>query len=167
MRSAHTMVMAAALTAVALSGPSAAAQTIPVTPGSPHPGQRVHISVPGCGTGNSTHTAMSAAFTGAVTLYGKSDTGEADPTIRRDARPGTYPITAFCGVNRTVRGQVVVARAVPSPATGGAPSASPSPAASIGAHGSSAAYWVLGAIAVALAGGAGIMLVRARGADHR
>jgi hypothetical protein len=85
----------------------AAAETIDVTPGSPHPGQKVHISVPGCSTGPTAHTAASQAFAGDVTLYGKADTGDADPVIRPDLKPGTYPITAHCGAN-TVRGQISV-----------------------------------------------------------
>jgi hypothetical protein len=60
------------------------------------------------------HTAISAAFTGDVTLYGKADTGDGDPTIRQELKPGTYPITAHCGANHTVQGQIAVAANVPS-----------------------------------------------------
>jgi hypothetical protein len=159
--------VAAALAVIALGAPSAGAQTIPVTPGSPHPGQRVHISVPDCGTGRSPHTATSAAFASTVTLHGKSDTGEADPTIRGDVAPGAYPITAFCDAHRTVRGQVVVAGNPATPAPRGVPSAGTSPAASGTAHDSTGVSWMLGAVAAVMAGGAGVMLIRARNADRR
>src|SRR3954451_10958296 len=85
----------------------AAAGSIVVTPSTPHPGQQVHISVPGCGTGPTAHVAVSTAFTANVTLYGKADTGDADPTIRQELKPGTYPITAYCGAS-TVQGQISV-----------------------------------------------------------
>jgi hypothetical protein len=166
-RPVHTLGVAAALVAVALGAPPAGAQTIPVTPGSPHPGQRVHISVPDCGAGRSPHTATSAAFASTVTLYGKSDTGEADPTIRRDLAPGTYPITAFCDASRTVRGQVVVTGITARPSPQHAASVGSSPAASRTPHDSTGAYWVLGAVAAALAAGAAVMLIRARSTDRR
>lgn len=92
--------------AACLSWP-AAAQTIVVTPGSVHPGDRVHISVPGCGVGPTQHVAVSTAFTANVTLYGKADTGDADPALRQDLKPGTYPITAYCGA-RSVQGLISV-----------------------------------------------------------
>jgi hypothetical protein len=91
---------------IAMAGP-AAAQTIVVTPSAPRPGQRVHISVPGCSTGPTEHTAVSAAFPGVVTLHGKADTGDADITLRPDLNPGTYAITAHCEA-RNVQGQIAV-----------------------------------------------------------
>lgn len=91
----------------------ASAQTIVVTPGAARPGQQVHISVPDCGIGPTAHVAVSAAFTGNVTLFGKADTGDADPTIRQDLKPGVYPVTAYCGA-RTVQGQISVVAGRPS-----------------------------------------------------
>ncbi len=149
-------VLTATLLAAAVLGTGAlpaTAQTIPVTPDSPRPGQRVHVSVPGCGVGTVPHTVRSAAFTHDVTLYGKSDTGEGDPTIRKDAAPGAYPITAYCEKS-TVHGQVVVTA---EPAGGTAPS----PAAH-GGTGSTAAYWLLGAAATFMIAGAGAVLLFSR-----
>lgn len=97
--------VAVALT-IMISGP-AAAETIVVTPASSHPGEKVHISVPGCSTGPTAHVAISPAFTGNVTLFGKADTGDADPVIRQELKPGVYPITAYCGAG-TVKGQISV-----------------------------------------------------------
>jgi hypothetical protein len=128
---------------------SGGAQNIVVTPTAPHPGQRVHISVPGCSTGPTPHTAISAAFTGDVTLYGKADTGDADPTIRQELKPGTYPITAHCGANHTVQGQIAVAANVPS--------------AGHGQDRRTADYWLLASAAVILAAIAGAVLLRRRG----
>jgi hypothetical protein len=104
-RATHAILTGVAIMACA-AGPATAA-TIVVTPGSPHPGQKVHISVNGCSTGPTAHTATSQAFTGDVTLYGKADTGDADPMIRPDLKPGTYPITAHCGT-KNVQGQISV-----------------------------------------------------------
>jgi hypothetical protein len=164
-----------AVTAAGVSASPAAAQTILVTPSSPHPGQKIHISVPGCGVGPTAHTAMSEAFTRDVTLYGKADTGDADPMIKKELKPGTYPITAFCGGTLTVHGQVVVTGKggtqpekppviVPNTPTTSSPvpPISASPAASSSKGGSGTGYWVLGA-AVILAGGAGVFLLRKRG----
>ncbi|GLY79927.1 hypothetical protein [Actinoallomurus iriomotensis] len=107
MRAVRTAAALACATIVAGAG-LAAADSITVTPGSPRPGQQVHISVPGCATGSSAHVAVSPAFTTNVTLYGKADTGDADPTIRQELRPGTYPVTAYCGAD-TVQGTISVA----------------------------------------------------------
>jgi hypothetical protein len=178
---AIVLTAAAAGAAGAIASP-AAAQTILVTPGSPHPGQKIHISVPGCSTGPTPHTAESAAFTRTVTLYGKADTGDADPTIKKELKPGTYPISADCGAGHVVRGQVVVAAMgtkggeqsekppviIPNtptgaPATTPAASISASPAASSSNSGSSTSYWVLGAAVIILGGGAGVFLLRRRG----
>ncbi|MFB9832572.1 hypothetical protein [Actinoallomurus acaciae] len=116
-RAVRTAALACAAT-LAVAGP-AAAGSITVTPGSPHVGQQVHISVPGCATGPTTHVAVSPAFTANVTLYGKADTGDADPTIRQELKPGSYPITAYCGAG-TVNGTVsVVADDNPSGGQGG------------------------------------------------
>lgn len=128
---------------------SGGAQNIVVTPNAPHPGQRVHISVPGCSTGPTPHTAISTAFTGDVTLYGKADTGDADPTIRQELKPGTYPITAHCGTNRTVQGQIAVAANVPS--------------AGHERDRRTADYWLLASAAIILAAIAGGVLLRRRG----
>ena len=182
MRPARTTFAAVVLaaTAAGVSASPAAAQTIPVTPSSPHPGQKVHISVPGCGVGPTAHTAMSEAFTRDVTLYGKADTGDADPMIKKELKPGTYPITAFCGGTLTVHGQVVVTGKggtqpekppvivpnTPTTSSSGAstpvPPISASPAASSSKGGSSTGYWVLGAAVAVLAGGAGVFLLRKR-----
>jgi hypothetical protein len=116
-RAVRTAALACAATLTGI-GP-AAAGSITVTPGSPHPGQQIHISVPGCATGPTTHVAVSPAFTANVTLYGKADTGDADPTIRQELKPGSYPITAYCGAD-TVKGTIsVVADGNPSGGQGG------------------------------------------------
>jgi hypothetical protein len=127
---------------------SVAPQNIVVTPGAPRPGQRVHISVPGCSTGPTPHTAASTAFTGDVLLYGKADTGDADPMIRQELKPGTYPITAHCGANHTVQGQVAVAASAPS--------------AGHEQDRRTADYWLLASAAVILAAIAGAVLLRRR-----
>ncbi|WP_345472272.1 hypothetical protein [Actinoallomurus oryzae] len=109
-RAARTAALACAATLTG-AGPAATpatADTISVTPGSAHSGQQIHISVPGCATGPTAHVAVSPAFTANVTLYGKADTGDADPTIRQELKPGSYPITAYCGAG-TVKGTVSVA----------------------------------------------------------
>jgi hypothetical protein len=180
-RTTFTAIVLTAAAAGAIASP-AAAQTILVTPGSPHPGQKIHISVPGCSTGPTPHTAESAAFTRTVTLYGKADTGDAEPTIKKELKPGAYPISADCGAGHIVRGQVVVAAKgakggkqpekppviIPNtptgaPATTPAASISASPAASSSNNGSSTPYWVLGAAVIILGGGAGVFLLRRRG----
>jgi hypothetical protein len=127
----------------------AAADTIVVTPAAPRPGQRVHIRVPDCGTGPTAHTAASTAFTGDVTLYGKADTGDADPMLRHDLKPGTYPITAHCGPNRTVRGQLAIG-------PGDRPSAGHEQ------QGSHTVDWLLAAAAIAIAAIAAVFLLRKR-----
>jgi hypothetical protein len=157
---------AAALTAAALGGsaPPAVAQTILVTPSSAHPGQRIHISVPGCGVAVAPHTATSPAFTHDVMLHGKADTGEGDPTIRKGLTPGTYPITAHCEDKHTVQGQVVVAAKsggqppavvhtpAPSPATTPVGSISAAPTAAGNTRGWATIYWALAAaVAILLA----------------
>lgn len=125
-----------------LAGGAAGAATIDVTPGSAHPGERVHISVPGCGVGPDAHVAISPAFTGNVTLFGKADTGDADPTIRQELKPGVYPITAYCGDN-TVRGQIsVTAGARPSAGQDGRTN-----------------NWLLLVVALVIAGVAGTFLI--------
>jgi hypothetical protein len=130
---------------------SVAPQSIVVTPDAPRPGQRVHISVPGCGTGPTPHTANSAAFAGDVTLYGKADTGDAEPTIRQELKPGTYPITAHCGANHTVLGAISVAADRPSAGHEHARR--------------TADYWLLASAALILAAIAGTILLRRRGRD--
>lgn len=123
----------------------ASAQTIVITPDSPHPGQQVHISVPGCGVGPTAHVAVSAAFTGNVTLYGKADTGDADPTIRQELEPGTYPVTAYCGA-RTVQGQISVVANAPS-----------------AGHDGRTNDWLLIVVALVIAGVASVFLLGRRG----
>jgi hypothetical protein len=127
---------------IAIAGP-AAAQTIVVTPGSPHPGQQVHISVPDCSTGPTAHTAVSAAFPDVVTLHGKADTGNADITLKTDLKPGTYEITAHCGA-KTVQGQITVV----SDSTGG--------------HEQKTNYWLLAVPALIIAAIAGALLLLRR-----
>jgi hypothetical protein len=143
------VISAAVMAGTACGVLPAAAETIVVTPSAPHPGQKVHISVPGCATGSTPHTAVSAAFTGDVTLYGKADTGDADPTIKQELKPGTYPITAHCGANHTVVGQVAIA-------AGARPSAGHEPPQS---H---TADWFLVAAAIAIAAIASALLLRGR-----
>lgn len=127
---------------IALAGP-AAAQTIVVTPSAPQPGQRVHISVPGCSTGPTEHTAVSAAFPGVVTLHGKADTGDADITLRPDLKPGTYAITAHCEA-RNVPGQITVV------------------ADNGGGHEQPTNYWLLVVPALVLAAIAGVFVLLRR-----
>jgi hypothetical protein len=120
-RAARTAALACAgtLAGAGAAAAPATADTIAVTPGSPHPGQQVHISVPGCAAGPAAHVAVSPAFTANVTLYGKADTGDADPTIRQELRPGSYPVTAYCGTG-TVKGTIFVsADDTPSGGPGG------------------------------------------------
>ncbi|HEX6470574.1 MAG TPA: hypothetical protein VF069_15860 [Streptosporangiaceae bacterium] len=179
MRPARITAVALGLAVPACAGaPAAVAETIVVSPSHPHPGQKVHIIVPGCSVGPTPHTARSAAFTHEVTLYGKADTGEGDPRIRRGLRPGTYPIIAFCGGTRAVHGEVHVVAGgrgtgsgygAPGPAGSPPPrvtSISASPAASSGAGGPGGSeapyYWALGAAVVVLGGGAGVLLLRRR-----
>lgn len=142
-RAAGAMLAGVAIMACA-AGPATAA-TIVVTPDSPHPGQRVHISVPGCSIGLTAHTATSQAFTGDVTLYGKADTGDADPMIRPDLKPGTYPITAHCGA-KSVQGSVSVT-------ADGRPSAG---------HDQRTNNWLLFVVAVVIAGVASAFLLGRR-----
>ncbi|MEV5746410.1 hypothetical protein AB0L00_01205 [Actinoallomurus sp. NPDC052308] len=107
--------VAAAVVAVAATGlgaAPAAADGIAVSPHSPRPGQRIHISVPDCSVGPTAHIAKSLAFTRDVALYGKADTGEGDPRIKKDLSPGKYAIVASCGAGRTVHGEVVVTERV-------------------------------------------------------
>lgn len=141
----------AALVAAALTigvWPAAAravGQDIVVTPSVPHPGQRVHISVPGCSIGPTAHTAVSAAFPADVTLHGKADTGDADVTVRPDLKPGTYAIAAHCGAT-TVQGRIAV--------TGDA-----APAAR---HDQKTDYWLLIVPVLVLAVVGGAFLLRRR-----
>lgn len=143
------VISAAVMAGTAYGVLPAAAETIVVTPSAPRPGQKVHISVPGCGTGSTPHTAVSAAFTGNVTLHGKADTGDADPTIKQELKPGTYPITAHCGTNHTVIGQVAIA-------VGERPSPGHEPPTS---H---TMDWFLVAVAIAIAAIASALLLRGR-----
>lgn len=176
------MTAAVAVAAVTgLSATPAVADGVVVSPGTPRPGQRIHISVSGCSAGPTPHVARSQAFRHAVTLYGKADTGEADPRLKKGLPTGTYPITASCG-DHAVHGRVVViAGGGPSGGTasvrpGGPPAVhveSPTartttatidahPAASHGGGRSGTAYWLIGAALVVLAGGTGIFLLRRR-----
>jgi LPXTG-motif cell wall-anchored protein len=134
-------------------GPPALADGIRVSPGEASPGQRVHITVPDCGVGPTRHTVTSRAFAHRATLYGKAETGKADPRIKSGLAPGTYGIKAFCGERRTVLGQVVVA-GQHRPAAG--------PAASARRSGSNGPYWALAAVLAVLAGGAGLFALRRR-----
>ena len=188
MRPAHKAVTATAVAVVAtgLGAAPAAAQGIDVTPNTPHAGQRIHISVPDCSVGPTPHIAKSEAFTRDVTLYGKADTGDGDPRLKKDLRPGTYAITASCGNGRTVRGQIVVAKAgrsempgkqshkpVTSQSTAGGKSPSPeastgtlsaSPAASQSKKSSNMPFFAIaGIMAVLIFGGAGLLFARRRG----
>jgi LPXTG-motif cell wall-anchored protein len=136
------IVSAAALALV--SGGAAGAATIDVTPSSSHPGERVHISVPGCSAGPTAHIAVSPAFTGNVTLFGKADTGDADPVIRQELKPGVYPITAYCGAS-TVQGQIsIIAGDRPSAGDG------------------KTNNWLLLVVALVIAGVAGVFLIGRR-----
>lgn len=159
----------------------AAADGIAVSPHSPHPGQRIHISVPDCSVGPTPHIARSAAFTRDVILYGKADTGEGDPRLKRDLRPGPYAIVASCGDGRTLHGEVVVAARAGRPGTASSapvaspltesPAASPRPPASLSAtpaasqsHDASKMPFlvIIATMAALLLGTAGTLLVRRR-----
>ncbi|GAA4620975.1 hypothetical protein GCM10023196_007060 [Actinoallomurus vinaceus] len=184
-RKAVTVTVTAAVV-TGLGAAPAAAQGIGVTPDTPHAGQRIHISVPDCSVGPTPHIAKSEAFTRDVTLYGKADTGEGDPRLKKDLQPGTYAITASCGNGRTVRGQVVVVaktgktdlpgkqshKPVTSQPTaaGGSPhpqssttTLSASPAASQSKKNSNMPFFAIGGVmAVLIFGGAGLLLARRR-----
>lgn len=134
-----------AMAGPAVAGP-AAAQTIVVTPSAPRPGQRVHISVPGCSTGPTAHTAVSAAFPSVVTLHGKADTGDADIIIKPDLEPGTYAITAHCEA-RTVLGRIAVVSGDEN---------------NTGGHEQPTNYWLLAVPAVVLAAVAGAFVLLRR-----
>jgi hypothetical protein len=129
--------------AIAVGG-AAGGESIVVTPSAPQAGQKIHLSVPGCSTGPTPHTATSDAFTSTVPLYGKADTGDADAVLRQDLKPGTYPITAHCGAS-TVEGQIAVAGPVAPHHRG------PSPE-----------YWLIAAVALILAALAGTVVRRRR-----
>ncbi|MDN3354012.1 hypothetical protein [Actinomadura sp. DC4] len=131
-----------ALLAIGLSAGPAVAETIVVTPAAARPGQRVHISVPGCSTGPTAHTAASAAFTGDVRLHGKADTGDADIVLKAGLKPGAYPIVAHCGAT-TVLGRIAIA----SDNAGG---------------GGRTNYWLLAIPALALAAIAGVFVLLRR-----
>ncbi|MEV0401549.1 LPXTG cell wall anchor domain-containing protein [Actinoallomurus sp. NPDC050550] len=188
MRPARKAVTAtvAAVVATGLGAAPAAAQGIDVTPNTPHAGQRIHISVPGCSVGPTPHIAKSAAFTHDVTLYGKADTGDGDPRLKKDLPAGTYAITASCGNGRTVRGQIVVAARAGRPETPGKPTHKPvtsqatpggasphptsstttlsaSPAASQSKKSSNMPFLaIVGVMAVLIFGGAGLLFARRR-----
>jgi hypothetical protein len=169
--------------ATGLGAAPAAADGISISPHSPHPGQRIHISVPGCSVGPTAHVAKSAAFAHDVTLYGKADTGEGDPKLKKNLRPGPYAIVVSCGNGSTVRGEVVVVAKGGKPGPTGMPSsvlpASPehstsprppanlsaTPAASQSHSGSKTPFLAIGGAMAALLvlGGAGLLLVRRRG----
>ncbi|MCO5967999.1 hypothetical protein [Actinoallomurus soli] len=180
-------VTAAAVTATGLGAAPATADGVAVLPRSPHPGQRVHISVPGCSVGPTAHVARSRAFTRDVDLYGKADTGEGDARIKKDLRPGPYAIIASCGDGRTIRGEVVVVAKGDKPGTpgtggthssapvipppGAKPTASPhapanlsaTPTASQSHDDSKTPFLAIGAVMAALLlAGAGTLLVRRR-----
>ncbi|MFL6056925.1 MAG: hypothetical protein ACJ72W_29100 [Actinoallomurus sp.] len=181
MRPARKAVTAAvtAVVATGLGAAPAAADGISISPHSPRPGQRIHISVPGCSVGPTPHIAKSAAFAHDVTLYGKADTGEGDPKLKKNLRPGPYAIVASCGDGSTVRGEVVVVAKDGKPGPTGMPSSvlppkstSPRPPASLSAtpaasqsHSGSKTLLLAigGAIAALLVlGGAGLLVVRRR-----
>lgn len=163
MHIARSVITASVLAAFTAGGAAPAlAQTIPVTPSTARAGQKVHISVPGCSVGPTEHVAKSPAFVHDVSLYGKADTGDADPIIRHGLRPGAYPITAHCGGTHIVRGQVtIIGPAAPAPSPT-APSPSAAPAATRGAQPSNTAYWLLGGALVVAAGGAAALLFHRR-----
>lgn len=177
------MALAVAAAATAPGAAPARADGIAVSPAAPLPGERIHISVPGCSVGPTPHVARSDAFTRPVTLYGKGGTGEGDPRLKQGLRPGPYVITASCG-GSTVHGQVAVVAgggtpgatqtpggAPPAVHTEPAPSAPGTTAATIGARpaaahgtggGSDLAYWLAGGGLVVLAGGAALLALRRR-----
>ncbi|MEV5708801.1 hypothetical protein [Actinoallomurus sp. NPDC052274] len=183
MRPARKAVAAAvaAVAATGLGAAPAAADGIAVSPHSPRPGQRIHISVPDCSVGPTAHIAKSPAFTRDVALYGKADTGEGDPRIKKDLSPGKYAIVASCGAGRTVHGEVVVTERVgrtgphPSVPVASPPAerhtTAPHPAATLSAtptasqsHDDSKLPFVaiIAGMAVLLLGTAGTLLVRRR-----
>jgi hypothetical protein len=111
-------VLGTALVTAGLAAPAAGQATgrgrggISVEPGAARPGSRVELTVPGCPR---PRQASSPAFTRQVALRGKSDRGEGVATVRRDAKPGPYTITARCG-SRTVTGRFKVSNGLAWPA---------------------------------------------------
>jgi hypothetical protein len=161
----------AAVVATGLGAAPAAADGISISPHSPHPGQRIHISVPGCSVGPTAHVAKSVAFTHDVTLYGKADTGEGDPKLKKNLRPGPYAIVASCGNGSTIHGEVVVVAKAgipssmpPAPPKQPPASLSATPAASHSHNSSKTPFLAIGGAMAALLvlGGAGLLVVRRR-----
>jgi hypothetical protein len=111
-------VLGSGLVIAGLAAPAAGQATgmgrgeISVEPGAARPGRRVEVSVPRC---SQPREAASPAFTGQVALRGKGDRGEGVASVRRDAKPGHYTITARCGA-RTVTGRFKVSNGLAWPA---------------------------------------------------
>ncbi|MFB4298143.1 hypothetical protein [Actinomadura sp. NTSP31] len=100
-----TALVAAGLLAPATGQASTSGQDgLTVRPGVARTGEKVALSVPGCGPGR--HWASSEAFGGRVRLDGTDGT-DGTATIRDGVRPGAYEVVAHCR-HRTVKGKVRV-----------------------------------------------------------
>ncbi|MBO2460500.1 hypothetical protein [Actinomadura violacea] len=115
MRLLSVTVLGTALVAAGLLAPAAGQATtsgkdgLTVRPGTVRAGQKVELSVPGCGPGR--HRASSDAFDERALLDGTGGTAE----IKDGARPDTYRVSVDCG-GRTVTGKVRVAGRLAWPA---------------------------------------------------
>lgn len=100
------------------SGPSAPLVG-DVSPARVRAGEAVGVGVTGCRTARGPVTATSAAFTAPAELTGTASAPRprlgGSATVRRDARPGGYPVVIHCGA-RTARVLLTVTGAA-SPAT--------------------------------------------------
>lgn len=114
MRLLSITVLGTALITAGMVAPATATghDGITVRPGVARPGQRVEISVPHCG---SKDRAASDVFTGQVILQGRDGRGLGAATVKRDAKPDIYTITARCG-GREVTGRFRVAGRLAWPA---------------------------------------------------
>ncbi|QKG22720.1 hypothetical protein [Actinomadura verrucosospora] len=108
MRLLSVTVLGTALVAAGLLAPAAGEATtsqqdgLTVRPGTVRAGQKVELSVPGCGPGR--HRASSDAFDGRALL----DDSDGTATIKDGVRPDTYRVSVDCG-RRKVTGKVRVA----------------------------------------------------------
>ncbi|MUN42455.1 hypothetical protein [Actinomadura litoris] len=118
MRLLSVTVLGTALVTAGLAAPAAGQASglgrgeVSVEPGAARPGSRVEVAVPRC---PHPHGADSPAFTRHVPLRGEGDRGEGVATVRRDAKPGRYTVTARCGT-RTVTGRFKVSSGLAWPA---------------------------------------------------
>ena len=109
MRPVSATVLGAGLVVAGLLAPapgevtSASGDALVVRPGVTRPGERIAISIPGCGG----LRATSEVFAGR--------TADGEATVKHSAEPGTYAVVAHCG-SRKVTGEVRVTDRPPAPA---------------------------------------------------